>query len=43
VLKATGRERWLLTKATLLEDSGLRLAVNIIEDVTDTEGSHPDA
>jgi serine/threonine-protein kinase RsbW len=31
----TGEERWLLTKATLLED-GETLAVNIIEDVTAT-------
>ena len=35
VLRATGQERWLLTKATLLDDDGERLAVNIIEDVTD--------
>jgi anti-sigma regulatory factor (Ser/Thr protein kinase)/PAS domain-containing protein len=30
----TGAERWLLTKATLLDDE-VRLAVNIIEDVTE--------
>jgi PAS domain-containing protein len=34
---ATGRARWLLTKATLLDDDE-RLAVNIIEDVTE---DHP--
>jgi PAS domain S-box-containing protein len=33
VHRATGREWWLLTKATLLDDGG-PLAVNIIEDVT---------
>jgi PAS domain S-box-containing protein len=33
VHRATGREWWLLTKATLLDDDG-PLAVNIIEDVT---------
>lgn len=32
--RATGRVFWLLTKATLLDDGGERLAVNIIEDVT---------
>jgi serine/threonine-protein kinase RsbW/stage II sporulation protein AB (anti-sigma F factor) len=32
--RASGRERWLLTKATLLEDGDERLAVNIMEDVT---------
>ena len=32
--RATGAELWLLTKATLLDDGGERLAVNIIEDVT---------
>ncbi|HWK29366.1 MAG TPA: ATP-binding protein [Solirubrobacter sp.] len=34
VHKPSGRELWLLTKATLLDDGGERLAVNIIEDVT---------
>jgi GAF domain-containing protein len=34
VLRATGQERWLVTKASLLEEAGERLAVNIIEDVT---------
>ena len=34
VHRATGRELWLLTKATLLDDGGELLAVNIIEDVT---------
>ena len=34
----TGREYWLLTKATLLHDSdGAPLAVNVIEDVTDAK------
>ena len=33
VHRATGREWWLLTKATLLDDDG-PLAVNVIEDVT---------
>jgi len=33
VHKETGREWWLLTKATLLDDDG-PLAVNVIEDVT---------
>jgi PAS domain S-box-containing protein len=32
--RATGAELWLLTKATLLDDGGEQLAVNIIEDVT---------
>ena len=32
--RATGAVLWLLTKATLLDDGGERLAVNIIEDVT---------
>ena len=32
--RATGVELWLLTKATLLDDGGEQLAVNIIEDVT---------
>jgi len=36
VERRTGREYWLLTKATLLDDEG-RLAVNIIEDVTDAK------
>jgi serine/threonine-protein kinase RsbW len=31
---ASGGELWLLTKATLLDDGGQLLAVNIIEDVT---------
>jgi PAS domain S-box-containing protein len=35
VLRATGRERWLLTKASPFEDGGERFAVNIIEDVTE--------
>jgi serine/threonine-protein kinase RsbW/stage II sporulation protein AB (anti-sigma F factor) len=34
VHRESGRELWLLTKATLLDDGGERLAVNIIEDVT---------
>jgi PAS domain S-box-containing protein len=34
--RASGRESWLLTKATLLDDGGDRLAVNIIEDVTNS-------
>ena len=34
--RRTGREYWLLTKATLLDDDG-KLAVNIIEDVTDAK------
>jgi serine/threonine-protein kinase RsbW len=34
VHRATGRELWLLTKATLLDDGGELLAVNIIDDVT---------
>ena len=34
VHRASGRESWLLTKATLLDDGGELLAVNIIEDVT---------
>jgi PAS domain S-box-containing protein len=38
VHRATGVERWMLTKATLLEGAQ-RLAVNIIEDVTETQGS----
>lgn len=32
--RESGRELWLLTKATLLDDGGELLAVNIIEDVT---------
>jgi PAS domain S-box-containing protein len=32
----TGEERWLLTKATLLDDDG-PLAVNVIEDVTEAK------
>ncbi len=36
VLRETGQEYWLLTKATLLDDEGL-LAVNIIEDVTEAK------
>ena len=35
--RASGREPWLLTKATLLDDGGELLAVNIIEDVTETQ------
>ena len=38
VTKETGVERWLLTKATLLED-GEPFAVNIIEDITDTKNA----
>ena len=34
VHRDSGRESWLLTKATLLDDGGELLAVNIIEDVT---------
>ena len=34
ILRATGQERWLLTKASPLDDGGELLAVNIIEDVT---------
>jgi anti-sigma regulatory factor (Ser/Thr protein kinase)/PAS domain-containing protein len=34
VHRETGVESWLLTKATLLDDGGEQLAVNIIEDVT---------
>jgi PAS domain S-box-containing protein len=34
VHRESGRELWLLTKATLLDDGDERLAVNIIEDVT---------
>jgi PAS domain S-box-containing protein len=34
VHRPSGRELWLLTKATLLDDGGELLAVNIIEDVT---------
>ena len=34
--RRTGREYWLLTKATLLDDGGT-LAVNIIEDVTEAK------
>jgi PAS domain-containing protein len=34
VHRETGRQLWLLTKATLLDDGGELLAVNIIEDVT---------
>lgn len=33
VRRDTGAELWLLTKATLLDDGGERLAVNIIEEV----------
>jgi PAS domain S-box-containing protein len=36
VVRATGREYWLLTKATRLDDGGT-LAVNIIEDVTEAK------
>jgi PAS domain S-box-containing protein len=34
--RRTGREYWLLTKATLLDDDA-KLAVNIIEDVTEAK------
>jgi PAS domain S-box-containing protein len=38
VRRDTGREHWLLTKATLLhDDEGAPLAVNVIEDVTDAK------
>ena len=38
VRRDTGEAFWLLTKATLYEDpSGARLAINIIEDVTDAK------
>jgi PAS domain S-box-containing protein len=40
--RESGRARWLLTKATLLDDVQ-RLAVNIIEDVTDTQGAPGEA
>ena len=40
VHRESGRVRWLLTKATLLEDGEL-LAVNIIEDVTGTTAAPP--
>jgi PAS domain S-box-containing protein len=33
----TGQARWLLTKATLLEDQGRTYAINVIEDVTDAK------
>ena len=33
--RATGRTRWMLTKATLLTEGGEALAVNVIEDVTE--------
>jgi PAS domain S-box-containing protein len=36
VVRKTGREYWLLTKATRLDDAGT-LAVNIIEDVTEAK------
>jgi PAS domain S-box-containing protein len=39
VHRATGEERWLLTKATLLDDDEGPLAVNIIEDVTDAKNA----
>jgi PAS domain-containing protein len=38
VTRATGVERWLLTKATLLED-GEPFAVNIIEDITEAKNA----
>ena len=38
VVRATGRVHWLLTKATQLDDGG-RLAVNIIEDVTEEKNA----
>jgi PAS domain S-box-containing protein len=37
VRRDTGEERWLLTKATLLDDDGERYAVNIIEEVTEAK------
>jgi GAF domain-containing protein len=37
VLRATGHESWLLTKATLLDDEGEKLAVSIIEDVSEAK------
>jgi PAS domain S-box-containing protein len=38
IRRDTGRSYWLLTKATLTEErSGNRLAINIIEDVTDAK------
>jgi hypothetical protein len=37
VHRASGRERWLLTKASLLDDEGGVLAVNVIEDVTESK------
>ena len=36
VVRSTGREYWLLTKATRLDDGGT-LAINIIEDVTEAK------
>jgi PAS domain S-box-containing protein len=38
IRRDTGAERWLLTKATLLED-GEPFAVNIIEDITDAKNA----
>lgn len=38
ILRATGHERWLLTKATPLED-GEPFAVNIIEDITEAKNA----
>jgi GAF domain-containing protein len=38
VERATGVERWLLTKTTLLDDGGT-FAVNIIEDVTEAKNA----
>ena len=35
--RTSGEAYWLLTKATVLHDRGRRLAVNIIEDVTDAK------
>jgi GAF domain-containing protein len=38
IVRATGEERWLLNKATpLIGADGLRMAVNLIEDITETK------
>lgn len=39
VVKATGEERWLLNKATVLKDQhdGIEMVINLIENVTDTK------
>ncbi|HEU4973760.1 MAG TPA: SpoIIE family protein phosphatase [Baekduia sp.] len=37
--RATGRQQWLLTKATILKDDRGALAVNVIEDVTEAKGA----